>query len=590
MNIHLNRAHIQNFRSIENAEIRFKPFSTLFGMNDSGKSNLLYALKLAFTGGSIGEDDVFSSPKHPFNREKTVTIDLMFIPVDEKKNRVKTFDDTWGMHFGENVNIDGQDQEFFAFRMKYSYDREKDDYVWERNLIDSWENGNIVPGKGLGFKTLSAFDFILLEAQRDIAIDIRDKNSLWNKQIAKIHLSNDMQSELEISLVDIGNKIKNESPFLQEVEKDLSNTIHARNSQIEISPVTRSISELYKGLDIYVTPESSDSFSISNLGLGTRSRAVFFILKSIIKKRLAQSQSIPYFCILALEEPEAHIYPHSQRQLISDFMQIEGQKIITTHSPYLLSLSKISNLIHVSLKDAESKYISLSELNLDNEGIRKIDRTVLNTHGDMLFSNIVILAEGETEEQALPVFIQEYFGKAPFELGITIVGIGGSGKGYLPFLQILDTININWLIFSDGEQSIIAELIKAIQKLKNIKEIDLSQYNNIIIINNGDNYEKHLIENKYKDQIIKAINNYELQDKNTHSVSPYENYKRSYIKNSQNINEDEDTILVALLRKNKTRFAKIIAETICNECTGDRKFPLKILELIKKIEMIIGGH
>jgi putative ATP-dependent endonuclease of OLD family len=590
MNIHLDRAHIQNFRSIGNAEICFKPFSALFGMNDSGKSNLLYALKLAFNGGSIGEADVFSSPKHSFNREKIVTIDLMFIPVDEKNNRVKTFDDTWGMHFGENVNIDGHDREFFAFRMKYSYDREKDDYVWERNLIDSWENGNIVPGKGLGFKTLSAFDFILLEAQRDIAIDIRDKHSLWNKQIAKIHLSTDIQSELEISLEDIGNKIKNESPFLQEVEKDLSNTIYARNSKIEISPVTRSISELYKGLDIYVTPESSDSFSISNLGLGTRSRAVFFVLKSIIKKRLAQSQSIPYFCILALEEPEAHIYPHPQRQLISDFMQIEGQKIITTHSPYLLSMSKISNLIHVSLKDAESKYISLSELNLDIEGIRKIDRTVLNTHGDMLFSNIVILAEGETEEQALPVFIQEYFGKAPFELGVTIVGIGGRGKGYLPFLQILDVININWLIFSDGEKSTIDELIKTIQKLKNVKDINLSQYNNIIIINNGNNYEKHLIENNYKDQIIKAINDYESQEKNSHPASPYENYKRSYINNTQNIEEDEDTILVALLRKNKTRFAKIIAETICNECTGDRKFPLKILELIKKIEMIIGGH
>jgi putative ATP-dependent endonuclease of OLD family len=127
-------------------------------------------------------------------------------------------------------------------------------------------------------------------------------------------------------------------------------------------------------------------------------------LNTVIKRRIEKSQSIPYFCILALEEPEAHIYPHSQRQLIRNFLQIGGQKIVTTHSPYLLTSLSINSLIHVSLNNAESKYIS--RLHLRKEETRKIDRFVLNTRGDISFSNVTILSEGETEEQSLSVFFR----------------------------------------------------------------------------------------------------------------------------------------------------------------------------------------
>jgi len=558
MNIKLWRIHIENYRSIKDAEIFLNQFSVLFGMNDSGKSNFLYALKLAFAGGNINASDVFSSPEYPFSREKTVNIDLMFIPINDDGNRAKTFNDAWGLHFGTHINTDNNDNEFFAVRISYTYNDEKEEYVWERKQINSWENNIIIVGNGIGFKTLSAIDYIFMDAQRDIALDIREKSSLWNKQITNIQLSEEIESEIEDSLVNIGSTIKNAVPLLQEVENNLSNALSEKNNIVEVSPITRNISELYKGFDIYVTPESSDSFPIANLGLGTRSRAVFSVLKTIIKKRMNKSQSMPYFCILALEEPEAHIYPNSQRQLIQDLLAINGQKVITTHSPYLLSTSKMSDLIYVSLQEAKSKYTSISSLKLENEETRKIERAVLNTRGDILFSNITILVEGETEEQALPVFFREYFSKSTYSYGVNIVGVSGSGKNYLPFLQILETIGVKWYIFSDGEERVVNNLIETLKIYKKTEDIDLYKFENILILD-GNSYESYLVQNNYENEIISAINEYE-NNKNEHIPQYFYRFKKRYRKNHKNnIINDEKAILIECMKDGKAKYATIIA-------------------------------
>ena len=48
---------------------------------------------------------------------------------------------------------------------------------------------------------------------------------------------------------------------------------------------------------------------------------------------------------------------------------------------------------------------------LTTEDIRKINRQVINTRGEIFFSKVIVFFEGETEEQALPIFAQKYFNK-----------------------------------------------------------------------------------------------------------------------------------------------------------------------------------
>lgn len=612
MEIRLNQVQIQNFRSIKNANLLLNSFSVMFGMNDSGKSNFILALRLAFGNANIDAKDVFCSPETPYSTDHKVSIDLKFVPVDASGQQISTFNDLWGLHLGSNVMTDADDKEFFAFRTEFIYDDEREEYTRDRKVISEWNNTTIRVGESLRYKTLSTFEFIFLDAQRDIALDLRDKASLWSRQIAKLKLSPNAKTEIESSLGVLSEKIMSESPFLQQVSLDLTSATNTRNSTVEISPVTRSVDELYKGMDIYIAQKAAASFPISNLGLGTRSRAVFSALKTIINKKLNDARDTPYFCMIAFEEPEAHIHPHSQCQLVKEFSSIEGQRIITTHSPYILSTTNISDLVYVALRNAETMFAPLSILNLGAEALRHINRFVMNTRGELLFSNIAVLAEGETEEQALQVFFREYFEADPYELGVSIVGVGG--KNYLPFLRMLEIIGAKWYIFSDGESAAISDLQSAIKQLKELPtKPDLSQYSNIIVLENSNDYEKYLLDAGYADEIIAAINecedtsledyqlpyfDYYMQEHDGESMSPRstgvkcatcgETIKTKPLRDYQTAGGKERAICDCM-KSGKTKYAVPISRAICTGCIDERKFPPKIKLLLESIKSSLEG-
>ena len=73
---------------------------------------------------------------------------------------------TRALHLGSSVQIDENDKEYFAFRTKFTFNTDKDDYVRERLLITSWIEENIVEGSAVGNKTLSVFDFICCVGSR----------------------------------------------------------------------------------------------------------------------------------------------------------------------------------------------------------------------------------------------------------------------------------------------------------------------------------------------------------------------------------------------------------------------------------------
>lgn len=469
-----------------------------------------------------------------------------------------------------------------------------------------------VLGSSLGYKTLSAFEFIYLDAQRDMSSDIRDKSSMWSKQISKLKMSPEAKSEIELSLGVLSDRIMAESPFLQQVAQDLSSATNTRNSHVEINPVTRSIDELYKGLDIFVSQNASSPIPISNLGLGTRSRAVFASLKTIINKKINDANETPYFCMVAFEEPESHIHPHSQRELVKDFTSIKGQRIITTHSPYILSSSNLIDLIYVTLRNAKTFFSPLSSLRLTDDELRHIERFVLNTRGELLFANITVLAEGETEEQALQVFFREYFGCEPYELGVSIVGVGG--KNYLPFLRMLECVGATWYVFSDGEPAAINDLKATMKQLHGLPaKPDLAQYTNIIVLNDSHDFETYLLHEGYLNEIITAINEYEDIDIAEHQL-PYFDYfvqmhhgepmkpyntgirceacgemiKEKPLRDYHS-EGGRERALCDCMKTGKAKYAVTIAKVICSTCQDDRKYPTQIKTLLDCIRANIEG-
>lgn len=610
MNIRLDQVYIRNLRSIKDSLVQICPFSVLFGMNDSGKSNFLLALRLAFGNGNIDKEDVFCSSNTPYCTTIDVSIDLKFVPIGDDGNQTPTFNERWGLHLGENIMTDEEDNEFFAFRTEFIYDTDKEEYVRDRIVIKEWRDKNIVVGSVLRYRTFSAFEFVYIDAQRDMSLDIRDKRSIWSKEISKLKMSSEAKIDIETALGNLSSRIVQESPFLQQVSRDLASATSTKNSSVVINPVTRNVDELYKGLDIYVTHSDSASIPIAHLGLGTRSRAVFAALKTIINKKIIDASETPYYCMIAFEEPESHIHPHSQRELVANFTSILGQRIVTTHSPYILASSNLSDLVYVAMRKAQTHFSPLSNLKLTSEEIRQVERFVLNTRGELLFANVAILAEGETEEQALQIFFNDFFRCEPYELGVSFVGVGG--KNYLPFLRVLESIGTSWYVFSDGELSAINELKSTMKTLYELPEKpDLAQYEKIIVLDDSNDYETYLLNSGYESEIILAINKYEGIEDETYQDAYFDYFIRCHHGESMRLRSTgivcqtcgqmrmesqlrdykceggRERAIIDCMKSGKTKYAVPIAKEICSCCVGERKYPPKIRELLHKIKACV---
>jgi len=313
--------------------------------------------------------------------------------------------------------------------------------------------------------------------------------------------------------------------------------------------------------------------------MGTRSWASLLTYGAFIswqyKNRIAEKK--PYHTLLALEEPEAHLHPHAQRSLYRQLTEMKGQKIISTHSPFIASQCNLDELRHFKKQGSFTEVRSLDIDELENEEPRKIRREVLNTRGELLFAKVVVLFEGETEEQAFPIFAEKYWNKHPYELGVSFISVGG--QNYKPFLILLKSFNIRCFIFSDGEEKTIKAVNKQIEACY-FDKAEIFKLENIMFIPDNKNFEDFLVDSGYSEEILNAIKEIEGEDfiadyiETNHGLSKgrqktkkpkcktcnqeiYEDIPRDY-KNT----DGEKRAILDIISKSKTKYAKAIADNI----------------------------
>ena len=212
-------------------------------------------------------------------------------------------------------------------------------------------------------------------------------------------------------------------------------------------------------MSIYYS-DSDESFSMEYHGLGTRSWSSILTLRAFINLLVenARAEKRVFFPIIAIEEPESHLHPNAQKKLYRQMDEISGQKIISTHSPYIAACAELHQ-IRSFYKATNLRVGNFENLKLTSEGIRKIKRQVISSRGEIFFSKLIVFFEGETEEQALPIIFEKFFGYSPIELGIDFVGVGGY-EGYLPFLNFAKQFNIPSVIISDADNDEIVQKVR----------------------------------------------------------------------------------------------------------------------------------
>ena len=581
----VTEVRVRNYRCLRSVDVALDFLTVLIGQNNAGKTSFLNALFAAIGAGQrvISSDDVFlqktevSAPK-----DRVIAIDLLVRPTDDQGKIIDVFPQgsPWLELWGLGVVQDEDELDLVAIRTQFKWNTIKGEYVLERRFLKDWQKDGakwedskpVEKVTAVSSQQIEPLAVYLLDAKRDIAEDLRTRSSFWNKMVEDHGLSAEDVERIEETLSDINKDIVESSDVLTHIQSHLKGfheTLSCEENSVSITPLARHLRDLSRGMDVVLSTRGAPPFPLNQQGMGTRSLGTFFTFWAFTTWRQKQGKSSAVHPMMAMEEPETHLHPQAQRSLFRQINRMPGQRIISTHSPYICGQSEIAHIRHFS-KQAEETLVCRIDLGtgankLTDEDLRKIDRQVMNTRGDMLFARALIFFEGETEEQAVPDFAERYWGKHPNDLGYSLIGVGGKGN-YLPFLRMAVSFKIPWYIFSDGEADTVAAINIA---LAAIGQNAIPNNPRVIVLPGGNKFETYIVTEASKDALITAI-----VERKAKSPQHLAALRKEWAAGSTS---DQLKAILAEMEASKTQYGSIVGKIL--------PIPAALEDLFKKLDI-----
>ena len=202
------------------------------------------------------------------------------------------------------------------------------------------------------------------------------------------------------------------------------------------------------------------------------------------------------FNIILIDEIENHLHPALIRTLVREIRGVNNTIIIsTTHSPVVINELKMEEIIDIS-----GKSINLIE---DKNCIKKLNTFLHPGRNELMLADNIVLVEGYTEE----VLLKYYLSKNNYNW--TIINV--AGVMFEPYIQLAWLLNKKIIVVSDNdkllsekkEQSTRFSNLKAICDKKKIKLIEVENtletdlYINGFLKNCSELLKKHKMYSEY---------------------------------------------------------------------------------------------
>ena len=427
-----NSVIIKNFRNFEDISIELTNKNVLFGMNDVGKTNFLYALRFIFDKDIRKQnfcDTDYYKKKVEIPIEIIIAIDISDTEnADSQKLRAKLK--------GAILS----DQDIVYVKVKADYDEKE--MVGIPILYWGGELENLEEMKVHG--TFFEIDYVFNAIYIDAYVDLY---TLFKKN-ANTLLVNDKEQDKDIlesinkTCDKLNTQISNLSGIKAFEEKIAPEYKKFRHDDISISVKSEiAVKGLYSNIVPYIK-QDTDDFLYPTSGEGRKKLLVYAIFDLLSKEE--EEKKINIFLI---EETENHLH-RSMQIALSHVLFLDDKYqylFMTTHSPYVLAEMDKVNLVRIYNED---KIVSKSVL-YTVPGKFKSQRKMLNRGlVEAIFADKVLLVEG-TSEQIL-------FGKVLSEInpffeadGIYILPV--NGFGFSPYYMILDALHIDNIIKTDND-------------------------------------------------------------------------------------------------------------------------------------------
>lgn len=538
--MHIYRVCIKNFRCLANFEITLYPGVSLFvGENNSGKSTLLYAIEKVLGRNPSRfelEDFYASTPGFDPRVSEPIEINIELRPSNFSDNQSSTpsFSEQFIQDFTGKIDTDDKGH-LIIVHVKAQYDSATQQVKPIYYTVNT--AGVETPLNNRDRVRLRSYvPFYRVDAFRDSGEELRQRRSFWGRLLEAIPVDAELAARVAASLASVNSDLVTNTPRLQEIKDrfmGLKDVIGLANVSdcVQIHPIPPEPQELLRNLDVLLqTRGSSKQFRLSQHGEGMRSLAVLTIfqifVQTLVREENENEEANP---ILAIEEPEAHLHPHTQRAMVEQLGPLAGQVFVTTHSPQVAEQFEIQRIYlfrrpgpAVELKQLpESHPVNIHQPFLTEPIKVKLDRYLKGGGADIFFARCVIFFEGDSERLSLPVFSKALEINLN-QLGVTLLPV--PGKDYEPYLRILhpNAFDIPWVILSDADGNTIKELANKLVKSGYVTQAevdtasdsgqlrdDILLPNNCFCYDDGEDFEYFLLNAGFIKEYQEAIEKYE---------------------------------------------------------------------------------
>lgn len=479
--MYLKEVQIRNYKNFLRERFLFqKGVNVILGENDSGKTNLMQAIRLILDKRLEWHEKELTEKMFSESlvdwRGQIIIISLRFSELDFDKeeeavlkyisgNQSEEGSITWfclpdtftRRSLGECKDGDDLHERLrnltianYESILTFGADVDfLDDCVYEQ-LVGDLQNGvcNFTekineslygyPGRsgvnGIDYIRNRLVDFTYIDALRDAVNDMKQKYNPLMTILRQIEpkISNTDKEAVGKLIDDVNATISGVSEIKELADRinykilESVGNIYAPDIILK-SELSGNIKDIFRNLRL--KSRHSKEFDLDNIGLGS-TNIIYIALKLMEYSYVKEMEELEskYFLLL-FEEPEAHLHKHIQMSLFEKTgLEVnEGvQVLMTTHSDNISAASKISRMNIIS-KGSNGSNVMQPYVGLSCEEIIHIERYLDVKRSELLFSKSVILVEGDAEEILVPTIVKKCLGVSLDELGISLINIGSVG-------------------------------------------------------------------------------------------------------------------------------------------------------------------
>ncbi len=450
----LRNLEIKNFRNFKHIAINLENRNIVFGMNDIGKTNFLYAIRFLLDK-EIRKNGFKDSDYYRKNTSENIEI-ILTIGIDDYEEDEDTKKLIAKMH-----GAVGSDYNEIYIKLESEYDDREDitypKMYWGDKKDELLELNSIGPSYPIDevFKVVYINPLINLETvfkvykksifeernakEKDITIrkDIDTISKSLNEKISELSLVEQFQDHVTMHYKDLR-------------KEDISIEL---KSEMEIKGY-------YNNLVPYIKRDN-DSNHYPTGGDGRRKLLSYSIMNLVNKKESQQK-----ILIHLVEEPENSLHKSMQIALSKQLFNSVSYKnlFVSTHSAPIIYEMDDVNLIRIYSSD---KIECCTYAYRVSEEYKSVKKKLTKNLSEAIFSERVLLIEGPSEKVLFDKVMEEI--NPEYEInGGYILDIGGIG--FKPYRDILSGLGIISIVKTDND------LKKSCKKINKNRKDGLLEY------------------------------------------------------------------------------------------------------------------